>query len=190
MQTWAGGCFDPVENDSGISNMPFKQRFGSASVILVVGFLVGVGLRFYIDDAAERDLANYVRSGLHGSGIAFAGWLVLGFFAAKAHSPVGAALRRMPLLAEVLVRSLVMAVVIVIVGLVLQVVLYADSLQLRWLTAHWFKTSLPWIVAIGLTMSVVVGVVIETARLIGRPLFRLDNFGNYRSQDGQRHPCS
>jgi hypothetical protein len=179
MQTWAGGCFDPVENDSGISNMPFKQRFGSASVILVVGFLVGVGLRFYIDDAAERDLANYVRSGLHGSGIAFAGWLVLGFFAAKAHSPVGAALRRMPLLAEVLVRSLVMAVVIVIVGLVLQVVLYADSLQLRWLTAHWFKTSLPWIVAIGLTMSVVVGVVIETARLIGRPLLASVVLGTY-----------
>jgi hypothetical protein len=56
--------FDPVENDSGISNMPFKQRFGPASVILVVGFIVGVGLRFFIDDAAERDLANYVRSGL------------------------------------------------------------------------------------------------------------------------------
>jgi hypothetical protein len=42
--------------------MPFKQRFGPASVILVVGFIVGVGLRLFIDDAAERDLANYVRS--------------------------------------------------------------------------------------------------------------------------------
>jgi adenylate cyclase len=85
--------------------MPFKQRFGPASAILVVGFIVGVGLRLFIDDAAERDLANYIRSGLHGSGIAFAGWLVQGSFAAKAHSSVGAALRRMPLLAEVLIRS-------------------------------------------------------------------------------------
>jgi len=43
--------------------MPFKQRFGPVSVTLIVGFIVGVGVRFYIDDAAERDLANYVRSG-------------------------------------------------------------------------------------------------------------------------------
>src|SRR5271169_377845 len=70
--------FDPVENDSGISNMPSKQRFGPASVILVVGFIVGVGLRLSIDDAAERDLANYVRGGVHESGIAFAAWIVQG----------------------------------------------------------------------------------------------------------------
>jgi hypothetical protein len=73
--------------------MPFKQRFGPGFVILVGGFIVGVGLRFFVDDAAERDLANYVRSGLHGSGIAFAAWIVQGSFAAKAHSSVGAALR-------------------------------------------------------------------------------------------------
>ena len=160
--------------------MPFKQRFGPASAILVVGFIVGVGLRFSIDDAAERDLANYVRSGLHGSGVAFAAWIVQGFFAAKAHSPIGAALRRIPLLAEVLVRSLVMAFVIVIVGLALQIALYAESLQLHWLTVHWFKTTLPWIVAVGLTMSLMVGVVIETARLIGGPLLASIVLGTYQ----------
>ncbi len=40
-----------------------------------------------------------------------------------------------------------MTVVIVIVGLSLQIALYAESLQLHWLTVHWFKTTLPWIVA-------------------------------------------
>jgi adenylate cyclase len=160
--------------------MPFTQRFGPMSVILVVGFLVGVGLRFYIDDVAERDLANYVRSGLHGSGIAFAGWIVQGSLAAKAHSSIAAALRRMPLLAEVLVRSLIMTVVIVTVGLSLQVVLYTDSLQLHWLTVHWFKTTLPWIVAIGLTISLMVGVVTETARLIGGPLLASIVLGTFR----------
>jgi len=70
--------------------MPFKQRFGPASVILVVGFIVGVGLRLFIDDAAEQGLANYVRSGLHGSGIAFAGWIV--------HDPLRR--RRIPRLAQ------------------------------------------------------------------------------------------
>ena len=168
-----------VENDSGISNMPFKHRFGPASVILVVGFIVGVGLRLSIDDAAERDLANFVRSGLHGSGIAFAAWIVQGSFAAKAHSSVGAALRRMTLLAEVLVRSLVMTVVIVIVGLSLQIALYAESLQLHWLTVHWFKTTLPWIVALGLTISLMVGIVTETVRLIGGPLLASIVLGTY-----------
>jgi riboflavin transporter FmnP len=159
--------------------MPFKQRFGPASVILVLGFIVGVGLRFYLDDAAERNLANYFRSGLHGSGIAFAAWIVQGSFAAKAHSPIGAALRRMPLLVEVLVRSLAMTVVIVIVGLSLQIALYAESLQLHWLTVHWFKTTLPWIVAIGLTISLIVGVVTETVRLIGGPMLASIVLGTY-----------
>jgi hypothetical protein len=168
-----------VENDSGISNMPFKHRFGPASVILVVGFIVGVGLRLSIDDAAERDVANFVRSGLHGSGIAFAGWIVQGYFAAKAHSSVGAAQRRMTLLAEVFVRSLVMTVVIVIVGLSLQIALYAESLQLHWLTVHWFKTTLPWIVALGLTISLMVGIVTETVRLIGGPLLASIVLGTY-----------
>jgi hypothetical protein len=56
--------------------MPLRQRFGPVFAILVIGFIVGLGLRWYIDDAAERDLANYLRSGLHGSGIALAGWIV------------------------------------------------------------------------------------------------------------------
>jgi len=159
--------------------MPFKQRFGPAYLILVLGFIVGVGLRFYLDDAAERDLANYVRSGLHGSGIAFAAWIVQGSFATKAHSSLGAALRRLPLLGEVLVRSFAMTVVIVIVGLSLQIALYAGSLQLHWLTVHWFKTTLPWIVAIGLTISLMVGVVTETARLIGGPLLASIVLGTY-----------
>ena len=169
-----------LENDSGISIMAFKQRFAPAAVILVVGFTVGVGLRYFIDAAAERDLANYVRSGLHGSGIAFAAWVVQGFFAAKAHSSIGASLRRMPLLAEVLVRSLVMTAVIVVVGIALQIALYADSLQLRWLTVNWFETHLPWIVAIGLTISLTVGVVTETARLIGGPLLASIVLGTYQ----------
>jgi hypothetical protein len=111
-------------------------------VILIIGFIVGMGYRLFIDNAAERDFLNFVRSGLIGSGIVFAGWIVQESFAAKAHSSIGAALRRLPLLAELLVRSLVMTAAIVIVGISLQTVLYADSIQLRWLTVNWFKTTL------------------------------------------------
>jgi adenylate cyclase len=102
-----------------------------------------------------------------------------GIFAATAHSSIGAALRRMPLLAEVLIRSLVMTVVIVTVGLALQIALYWETLQLRWLTVHWFQTTLPWIVAIGLTLSLMFGVITETARLIGGPLLTSIVLGTY-----------
>jgi hypothetical protein len=57
--------------------MPFKQRsYSPRSVILIIGFIVGLGYRLFIDDAAERDFGNFVRSGLIGSGIVFAGWIV------------------------------------------------------------------------------------------------------------------
>ncbi len=72
-----------------------------------------------------------------------------------------------------------MTVVIVIVGLSLQIVLYAESLQLHWFAPHWFKTTLPWIVAIGLIISLMVGVVSETARLIGGPLLASIVLGTY-----------
>lgn len=159
--------------------MPFHQRFGPALIIAAVGFIVGVGHRFFLDDASERELANYIRSGLHGSGIALTGWIVQKAFAAKVHSPIGSALRRLPLLAEVLVRSLVMALVIVIVGISLQIALYADFLQLRWFTAYWFETTLPRIVAVGLTISLMIGVVTEIARLIGGPLLASIMLGTY-----------
>ena len=41
---------------------------------MIIGFLLGIWARFLIDDPASRDVANYVRSGLHGSGVAFTEW--------------------------------------------------------------------------------------------------------------------
>jgi class 3 adenylate cyclase len=159
--------------------MRFKQRFGAGFAILTFGFVVGMVVRYLLDDAAERDVANYLRSGLHGAGIAFAAWLVQDFFSAQAHTSIGAALRRMPVLAEVLVRSLVMTAVILIVGIALQAALYAESLQLHWINPDWFKSNLPWIVVVGLSMSLLIGLVTEAARLIGRPLLTSIVLGTY-----------
>jgi adenylate cyclase len=72
-----------------------------------------------------------------------------------------------------------MAMVIVVVGIALQIVLYAEPLRLHWLTATWFETTLPWIVVVGLAISLVVGVVTETARLIGGPLLASVVLGTY-----------
>jgi hypothetical protein len=46
------------------------QHFGLLAALLITGLIVGIAYRFLLDDVAERNLANYIRSGLHGVGIA------------------------------------------------------------------------------------------------------------------------
>jgi ABC-type uncharacterized transport system permease subunit len=128
---------------------------------LATGFVCGIIYRLLFDSAAERDLANYLRSGLHGVGIAFAAWVVQTGFASTARSPLGAALRRLPVAGEVVIRSLVITAALVIVGVSLQLVIYAEPLGLEWFTKNWFTTELPRIVAIGFAISLVIGAITE-----------------------------
>jgi class 3 adenylate cyclase len=155
------------------------RRRGFLATCLILGFVGGIAFRAVMDDPVERDLANFVRSGLHGAGIAFAGWMVQIGFASNAQSSLGAALRRWPVWAEVLVRSVVMTVTLITIGVALQLALYAEPYQLRWATRHWFETKLPWTVAIGFAISLVVGVMTETARLIGGPMLKTIALGTY-----------
>jgi len=60
------------------------QRLGLLAASLFTGFIVGIAYRSLIDDPSERDLANYVRSGMHGVGIALAGGTVQAGFASTA----------------------------------------------------------------------------------------------------------
>jgi len=114
------------------------RRFLAAAVVGVIGLAVGVGYRFFIDNADERELANYLRSGLHGFGIAVAVWLVQNTLGPNTRSSLGGALRRLPLLPELIVRSLVMTLVIVFVGVALQFVLYGDPYRLHGFKLDWF----------------------------------------------------
>jgi len=114
---------------------PMRRRpLVAATIISAIGFAVGIGYRFFIDNAGERELVNYLRSGLYGVGIALAGWAVQNTVGPNARSSLGAALRRLPLLRELVVRSLGMTFVIVIVGVALQFVLYAEPYRLQWFT--------------------------------------------------------
>jgi class 3 adenylate cyclase len=149
-------------------------------LIATIGMIVGIAFRAFIDEAAERDFANYVRSGLHGVGIALAAWTVQTFFASNAQSQLGASLRRLPLLGELVIRALVMTVVIVATGLILQAVLYAEPYGLRWLTPRFFAMQVPWIIALGLAMSLIFGALIEAVRMIGRPMLASIALGTYR----------
>jgi class 3 adenylate cyclase len=154
-------------------------RLVTAISVATAGFAVGIAYRAFLDDAAESELANYLRSGLHGVGIALAGWSVENAFAANAQSSLGTALRRLPVAGEFVVRSLAMTAAIVIAGVLLQVVLYAEPFALRWFTVHWFATTLPRIIVIGLVISVVVGTITETVRLIGGPMLASIALGTY-----------
>jgi class 3 adenylate cyclase len=155
------------------------RRRGGLAAVLIIGFTAGIAYRLLIDPAGERDLANYLRSALHGAGLGLAVWVVQTAFAASARSSFGAALRRLPVGGEILIRSLAMTAVLVTVGVFLQFVLYAEPLGLRWFTADWFGTTLPRIVAIGFAISLVVGAITETGRLMGRPMLTSVLLGTY-----------
>lgn len=155
------------------------RRPGLLVAFLVIGFIVGIVYRLVMDPSAERDLANYLRSGMHGVGLALVIWAVRIGFASTARSSFGAALRRLPLAGEVLIRSLVMTTTLVIVGVSLQFVLYTEPYGLRWFTVDWFTTTLPLIVAIGFAISLVVGAISETGRLIGGRMLTSVVLGTY-----------
>jgi hypothetical protein len=101
-----------------------------------------------MDPAAERIWRTVFAAGARGRPCALL-WAVQTGFASTARSSIGAALRRLPVAGEVLIRSLVMTAALVIVGVSLQFVLYAEPLGLHWFTVDWFTTTLPRIVAIG-----------------------------------------
>ena len=144
------------------------------------GFAVGLAYRALLDEPDQATLANYARSGLHGAGVGLTVWLVQTGFVSAARSALGAAMRRMPLVAEVLLKSLAMTAALVAVGLALQAALYAEPYQLHWLTRHWLTTELPRIVVIGFGLSVIVGALAETRRLIGGAMLASVLLGTYQ----------
>jgi adenylate cyclase len=156
-----------------------RRRLVAAAVVATIGFAVGIGYRFFVDNADERELANYLRSGLHGVGIALAGWAVQNTLGPNARSSLAQRLRRLPLLGELVVRSLVMTLAIVIVGVTLQFVLYAEPYRLHWFKLDWFIATLPTIIVLGLVISFVIGAFTESGRMIGAPMLASIALGTY-----------
>jgi class 3 adenylate cyclase len=155
------------------------RRRGFMVTALLVGFVVGVAYRAVVDDPDSRNLANFLRSGFDGICIAWAGWAVQTGFASGDRSRLGAALRQLPLAAELVIRALVLTAVIVVVSVTLEVVLYGDSFFPRWIMTSWIPNELPRIVLIGLGLSLFLGMVTETGRLIGGPLLTSVVLGTY-----------
>ena len=94
-------------------------------------------------------------------------------------SSLDAALRRLPLAGEVLIRSIGMTIALIVVGVVLQLALYAEPRQSHWITPGWFARNLPQIIAMGFGISLVLGAITETVRLIGGPMLASVALGTY-----------
>jgi class 3 adenylate cyclase len=152
---------------------------GFWAAFLFGGFVLGIAYRLQFNPVFERSPANLLRSGIHGAGIALTVWAVRSWFASGDRSRLGSALRKLPLAAEVVVRALAMTAALIVVGLSLQFLLYAEPYGLGWLTRPWLTIELPRIVAYSFGLSLVIGILVEVQRLIGGPLLTSVLLGTY-----------
>ena len=84
-----------------------RRAINPTIVIALGGLLLGMGYRHFVDLAIEASPSNYLRSGLHGMGMALAAWGVHRYFTSRRSAWVS----RWPLLMDLAVRSATMAVV-------------------------------------------------------------------------------
>ena len=139
--------------------------------LAAVGIAFGVVYRYFLDASNEASVANYLRSGVHGMSVAFAAWGVVIYFNLRASRW----LRTWPLLAEIALRALVMAITIAAVIAGLEVVIYGRPLTSRWLSGDF-----PRILAMSFVLSVVIGAIYELVRLIGGRVLLNVILGRYR----------
>ena len=59
------------------------------AVIAVCGMLFGMILRYLLDSPLEATVANYLRSGFHGMGVALVRWATHLYFASRRHAAGG-----------------------------------------------------------------------------------------------------
>ena len=149
-----------------------RRAINPTIVIALGGLFLGMGYRHFVDLAIEASPSNYLRSGLHGMGMALAAWGVHLYFTSRRSAWVS----RWPLLMDLAVRSATMAVVVASTVLILESLLYWHRIE-----AHWLFDAFPRIVALGFLASLCGHAVYELTRLVGsRVLFNVA-LGRYRT---------
>jgi adenylate cyclase len=140
--------------------------------LAIIGLLGGIAYRYFVDDLIERTPPYYLRSSLHGMGITLAAWGVHLYFTSRRSEWIS----KWPLLMDLAVRSATMAIVVASAALILQVTLYWE-----WIEAKWLIEKFPIAVAFSFFASLLVLSIFELTRLIGsRVLFNIA-LGRYRS---------
>jgi class 3 adenylate cyclase len=140
-------------------------------VLAVFGLIAGCAYRYFADDASEASVANYLRSGVHGMGLSLSGWAVQHYFTSRSIEW----LRRWPLVVEIVLQAVVMAIVVVTVAIGLQAALYGQRIE-----AGWFASDFPRIIAVTFVASIIIGTISELIRLIGSKVLLNVILGRYR----------
>jgi adenylate cyclase len=140
-------------------------------VLAGIGLLAGGVYRYFVDDPGEATLANYLRSGVHGMGVALSGWAVHLYFTSRSSAWV----TKWPLVLELLIKSVVMAVVVAAVAMGMQTALYGHRIDSTWLAA-----GLPRIVGVAFALSMLISSAYELIRLVGGRVLLSVILGRYR----------
>lgn len=140
-------------------------------VVAMAGLLGGCAFRYLADHPDEASLANYLRSGSHGMGVALSGWAVHLYFTSRG----GEWTRRWPLLLEIALQSAVMAIVVAVVAMGLQAAIYGDRTAATWLVEQF-----PRVVGFSFVMCVLISAALELTRLVGSPVLLNVILGRYR----------
>ncbi len=148
-----------------------RRHLKSTALMALLGFAFGAIYRFLFDRPEEAELANYLRSSVHGSGITVAAWLVQLYFTSRA----SAWARRWPLVVELIIRSLAMAMAVATVTLVLEAVIYPQGVD-----PHWLTHDFPFIIALTFGVSILIGAIHELIRLVGGRVLLNVILGRYR----------
>jgi adenylate cyclase len=148
------------------------RRLSTPTIIAAItGLSFGLAYRYLVDNPSDDSIANYVRSGLHGIGIAATGWGAHLYFTSRSSRW----LRKWPLVAEIVLRAVAMAAAVSTAAVLLQMMLYGQRLELAWSVVE-----LPRIVVLAFAISVLFGAVFELTRLIGGRVLLNIILGRYR----------
>ncbi|TWB91999.1 adenylate cyclase [Bradyrhizobium macuxiense] len=139
-------------------------------VLAVFGLLVGGLFRYAFDESNEASVANYVRSAFEGAAITLIVWATHLYLAAR-----GGWLRQRPLVFELIVRSVMLAVIVAVAAVVLEIVLYGHGLEAKWIGDTFLK-----IIGVGLLLSIPVTTIYELIRMIGGRTLLSIVLGRYR----------
>ncbi len=141
-----------------------------AIVLGVFGLLVGGLFRYAFDDLNEASTENYVRSALDGASLSLIVWATHLYLTARSGW-----LRGLPLIVDLIARSVIIAVVVAVAAVVLEIVLYGHGLEAKWMSETFLK-----IIGVALLMSIPITTIYELVRMIGGHTLLAIVLGRYR----------
>jgi class 3 adenylate cyclase len=145
-----------------------RRLFAQLIAFALTAFTIGVAYRYFWDDPSEASVANYLRSGVHGMGLAACGLGAHLYFNARLS-------KRLRFSRKFALRAAVMAIAVSTIAIGLQLALYD-----RRPGGTWFFAEFPRIVAITFVLSALFGSVFELTRLIGGRALLNVILGRYR----------